>query len=119
MRSPNRLGVTTYQTQGQAEYLNAETDEARSAAQKRLATLTGRTDAADWGVQVTPTTKNVDGSTTQGSVIRYNKRTGEVQRVDDGGTGDGPAKVSTPEQLKALPAGSIYIGPDGKQYRKG
>lgn len=105
--------------QAQAEYLNAETDEARSAAQKRLATLTGRTDSADWGVQVTPTTKNVDGSTTQGSVIRYNKRTGEVQRVDDGGAGDGPAKVSTPEQLKALPAGSIYIGPDGKQYRKG
>lgn len=36
------------------------------------------------------------------------------------GTGNAPpVKVTTPEQLNALPAGSVYVGPDGKQYQKG
>ena len=35
------------------------------------------------------------------------------------GTGNAPVRVNTPEQLNALPAGSVYVGPDGKQYQKG
>lgn len=100
--------------QAQAEYLNAETDEARNAAQKRLATLTGRADAADWGVQVTPTTKNVDGSTTQGSVIRYNKRTGDVQRVDEGGSA--PAAPDSANAAQRV-LGQVYTAPNGQQVR--
>lgn len=100
--------------QAQAAYLNAETDEARNAAQKRLATLTGRTDAADWGVQVTPTTKNVDGSTTQGSVIRYNKRTGDVQRVDEGGSA--PAAPETANAAQRV-LGQVYTAPNGQRVR--
>lgn len=60
----------------------------------------------------------MDGSTSIGSVFLLNESTGDVQRVDEGGAGDGPAKVSSQQQLKALPAGSVYVGPDGKQYRK-
>ena len=40
---------------------------------------------ADWRLQVTPTTKNQDGSTTMGSIYRYNQRTGQTERVDTGG----------------------------------
>lgn len=66
----------------QGEFLNAETDAARDAAAKKLQGLSGKAPAADWGVQVTPGVKNIDGSTTEGSVYRFNKATGEVQRVD-------------------------------------
>lgn len=66
----------------QGEYLNAETDAARDAAAKKLQGLSGKAPAADWGVQVTPGVKNFDGSTTEGSVYKFNKATGEVQRVD-------------------------------------
>lgn len=66
----------------QGEFLNAETDAARDAAAKKLQGLSGKAPTADWGVQVTPGVKNIDGSTTEGSVYRFNKATGEVQRVD-------------------------------------
>ena len=98
--------------QAQAAYLTAETDEARNVAQKRLATLTGRADAADWGVQVTPTTKNVDGSTTQGSVIRYNKRTGEVQEV-----GSGTKAPAAPANAAERVVGQLYTAPNGQSVR--
>lgn len=38
----------------------------------------------DWRLQVTPTTRAADGTTTAGSIYRYNQRTGDVQRVDGG-----------------------------------
>ena len=67
----------------QNEYLNAKTDDERQKAYKKLQDLAGKSgDTADWAVQVTPQTKNPDGSTSEGSVIRYNKRTGEVQTVN-------------------------------------
>jgi len=100
--------------QAQAAYLNAETDESRTAAQQRLATLTGRADAADWGVQVTPTTKNVDGSTTQGSVIRFNKRTGDVQRVDEGGSApEAPETANAAQRV----LGQVYTAPNKQRVR--
>lgn len=45
---------------------------------------------SDWDVKVTPTTKNVDGSTTMGSVIRHNRATGQVEQVP---MGQGGAQV--------------------------
>lgn len=33
---------------------------------------------------MTPATKNADGSTTDGSIYRYNTQTGAVERVDAG-----------------------------------
>ena len=69
----------------QAELENAKTPEAQKSARERLMALTGRAPQNEWGVQVTPTTKNLDGSTTQGSVYRFNKATGETTRVDQPG----------------------------------
>lgn len=114
-------GIQTRQAQmieeAQKAVLNAQTDGARTAAQQRLSTLTGK-GGSSYKLHVTPQTKNMDGSTTMGSVFRLNESTGDVQRVDEGGSGDGPVKVSSQQQLNALPAGSVYVGPDGKQYRK-
>ena len=77
IRAAQRLEVA------QNEYLNAKTDDERQKAYKKLQDLAGKSgDTADWAVQVTPQTKNPDGSTSEGSVIRYNKRTGEVQTVN-------------------------------------
>lgn len=68
----------------QAELEGAKTPEAQKSARERLMALSGRAPQNEWGVQVTPATKNLDGSTTQGSVYRFNKATGETTRVDDG-----------------------------------
>lgn len=68
----------------QSEYDAAKTPEERAAIAQKVRDLSGKESTTDWGVQVTPQTKNLDGSTTEGSVYRYNKRTGEVMRVDGG-----------------------------------
>lgn len=75
----------------QAALEGAKTPEAQRSARDRLLALAGKAPENEWGVQVTPATKNVDGSTTQGSVWRYNKQTGETVRVDDGLGSVGPA----------------------------
>lgn len=69
----------------QAELEGAKTPEAQKSARERLMALAGKAPQNEWGVQVTPTTKNLDGSTTQGSVYRFNKATGETARVDQPG----------------------------------
>lgn len=69
----------------QAELEGAKTPEAQKSARERLLALSGRAPQNEWAVQVTPTTKNLDGSTTQGSVYRFNKATGETTRVDQPG----------------------------------
>ena len=67
----------------QTRYAEAKTDADRAKIAREIRDLSGKSDeTADWAVQVTPQTKNPDGSTSEGSVIRYNKRTGEVQTVN-------------------------------------
>ena len=68
----------------QAELESAKTPEAQRSARERLLALAGKAPQNEWGLQVTPTTKNLDGSTTQGSVWGFNKTTGEARRVDAG-----------------------------------
>lgn len=55
---------------------------------------------SDWRLQVTPTTRAADGTTTAGSIYRYNQRTGDVQRVDDGG-GQSDARAQALAAIKA------------------
>jgi hypothetical protein len=43
--------------------------------------IEGAQTPSDWDVKVTPTTKNLDGSTSMGSVIRHNRATGQVEQV--------------------------------------
>ncbi|WP_374257895.1 hypothetical protein [Aquabacterium sp.] len=65
-----------------ADYDAAKTPEERAIIAQKIRDLSGKEQSSDWQLQVTPSTKNLDGSTTEGSVYRYNKRTGDVQRVD-------------------------------------
>ncbi|MFC4927850.1 hypothetical protein [Delftia deserti] len=97
------------------------TPQQRQQAQQSLRAINGETEQSPWKVTVTPAIKNADGSTTQGSIIRHNGVTGEVQQVD-GGMAAGPKTITNDDAgrraLAALPSGSVYVGPDGKQYRK-
>jgi hypothetical protein len=58
------------------------TPQQRQQAQQSLRAINGEADPSQWALQVTPATKNADGSTTESSVYRINKATGDVQRVD-------------------------------------
>ena len=66
----------------QNRYASAKNDTERAAITKEIRDLSGKDAGSDWAVQVTPATKNPDGSTSEASIYRYNKRTGDVQRVD-------------------------------------
>lgn len=101
----------------QSELEKAKTPEAQRSARDRLLALAGKAPQNEWGLQVTPTTKNLDGSTTQGSVWGFNKTTGEARRVDEGQGTQAP-RVSTQAQFDALPRGATYLGADGRTYRK-
>jgi len=92
------------------------TPQQKAQAQQSLRALAGQ-GQNDWRVQVTPAVKNADGSTSEGSVLRYNQATGDVQRVDVGQGGVGP-RVTSQQQFDALPKGATYIGEDGNTYRK-
>nr|WP_279088448.1 hypothetical protein [Comamonas thiooxydans] len=101
IRAADRLG------QLQEAYVNAKTPEEQAAIASQMRAYSGK-DEADWKVQVTPAIKNLDGSTTAGSVIRYNSRTGDVQEV--GGVG-GKSQVPAKDSLKA---GQVYQTPRGQ-----
>ena len=74
----------------------AEKDPAkRSELARQLREIQGKEQPSEWGIQVTPATKNADGSTTEGSVIRYNKATGQAERVDTGAAA--PAPIAAPK----------------------
>lgn len=73
--------------QAQRDYDSASTPEARETARQRLMALQGKQAGGDWVVHVTPSTKNADGSTSKGSVIRHNRQTGQVEWVNMDGAG--------------------------------
>lgn len=101
----------------QASYQSAKTPEERAGIAQQLRELQGKNAPAEWGVQVTPSIKNADGSTTEGSVYRYNKATGQTERVDGGRE---TAQALPPkDQLKAGQTYSTPRGParwDGSQF---
>ncbi len=76
------------------------TPQQKQQAQQAMRAIRGDADPSPWALQVTPATKNADGSTTEGSVMRYNKSTGEVQRVD----------AAQSAQMKAPAVGSVEGG---------
>lgn len=80
-------------------YANAKTDTERASWAKRIRDLSGKDSGSDWAVQVTPATKNPDGSTSEASIYRYNKRTGDVMRVD-GSPSERPAADS--QQVQSI-----------------
>lgn len=95
-------------------YDAAKTPAEREAIAKQIRDMAGKAETADWGVQVTPATKNADGSTTEGSVIRYNKRTGETEQVQSG-----KAKALPPgmtKQVGTKDGRPVYEDANGKQF---
>lgn len=89
----------------QTAYQTAKTPEERNALAQQIRAIQGKNDPAEWGVQVTPTTKNIDGSTSMGSIVRYNKATGQTEVVGQGQGSQSP-----------YPEGQKLTGKDGKTY---
>lgn len=87
----------------QSDLEAAKTPEVQRSARERLLALGGHAPQNEWALQVTPATKNLDGSTNQGSVFRYNKTTGETVRVDEG-----QANLPPPPPKQSLVRGNVY-----------
>ncbi|MEG0557956.1 MAG: hypothetical protein RR574_16065 [Comamonas sp.] len=108
IRAAERMG------QMQETLLNAKTPEEQAAIAAQIRAYSGK-DEADWKVQVTPATKNVDGSTSAGSIIRWNTRNGDVQEV--GGVG-GSSQSLPPGMTKQVgTAGGKPVYEDAKGNR--
>lgn len=80
-------------------YAAAKTDEERAAIAQEVRALNGEKAESPWKISVTPTTKNADGTTSMGSVIRYNQQTGEVNAVDVTGSRGLPAAKDNPDAV--------------------
>lgn len=89
----------------QTELESAKTPEAQRSARERLLALAGKAPQNEWRMQVTPTTKNADGSTTQGSAYRFNTQTGETVRVDAG----------QPQTQTQFEIGKTYVDGQGRR----
>ena len=72
------------QLQSLRDRFMAATGAEQEALGKQLQALAGKESRGDWKLQVTPATKNADGSTSAGSIVRYNERTGAVEQVAGG-----------------------------------
>ncbi len=77
------------------KYEAAKTTEERSAIAQQIRDLQGKSERGEWDLQVTPAAKNPDGSTSEGSIYRYNRHTGQVERVD--GAASAPAASAAPK----------------------
>lgn len=134
-RTGMRVGIEQQRLQGEAEARGFKTraqrqeeqlrntlldpnatPQQKQQAQQSMRAIRGDADPSPWKVTVTPAVKNADGSTSQGSIIRHNAVTGEVQQVEGGGAQT--PKVVTQAQFDALPKGATYVGEDGRTYRK-
>ena len=89
----------------QERYQNAKTDQERTAIAQEIRALAGKDGESPWKIQVTPAVKNADGSTSEGSIYRYNTQTGQVERADAGRVAESPYKE-----------GQRLQGKDGKYY---
>lgn len=97
------------------------TPEQRRIAQRSLSALSGKTAADRMQTVALPDTTTDTGQVVRGGqALVRTLEDGTVEQVPIGGQqpGQGGAKVSSPAQLAALPSGAVYVGPDGKQYRK-
>lgn len=97
----------------QASYQSAKTPEERADIAQQLRELQGKNAPAEWGVQVTPSIKNADGSTTEGSVYRFNRATGQTERVD--GAGQPALPPGMKRQIGTANGRPVYEDMNGKQ----
>lgn len=88
----------------------AKTDQERAQLQQRYPDVFGKV-GSPWKVSVTPTTKNIDGSTSMGSVIRYNDQTGQVEEVKLNGAAPPPP---APKEASKRVVGQSYTAPNGQ-----
>ncbi|WP_146033754.1 hypothetical protein [Alicycliphilus denitrificans] len=88
-------------------YEAAKTPEERAAIAQQIRDLSGKQAESPWKIQVTPATKNADGSTSEGSIYRYNTQTGQVVRAD---TGAAEAKPTGMPKLGDMRNGYRYKG---------
>lgn len=92
----------------------AEKDPAkRSELARQLREIQGKEQPSEWGIQVTPATKNADGSTTEGSVYRFNRATGQTERVD--GAGQPALPPGMKRQIGTSNGRPVYEDMNGKQ----
>lgn len=117
IRSADRLEGLHQRHEAAAEKGDAK---GMAAVAQQIRDLKGSAQEAPWKFQVTPATKNVDGSTSEGNLLRYNPQTGayEVLPLSGGSSNTGIPTPQSKAEYDALPKGAQYIK-DGKTLIKG
>lgn len=93
-------------------YQEAKTPEDRNAIAQQIRDLKGAVQPAEWRAHITPTTKNADGSTTEGSVYRVNQVDGRVEQV--GGSQKPPLPPGMKRQVGTSNGKPVYEDMNGK-----
>jgi hypothetical protein len=104
----------------QDEFVNADTDEKREAAARKLQALSGRQEQAN-RFTVVPQGSSIDpatGMAIQQPAMVFNNQTGQFVQPGGQQATQSPPTPRNPQEFAALPSGTVFIGPDGKQYRK-
>lgn len=91
----------------------------RQSIVQRMREMQGQAQPSEWGVQVTPTTKNVDGSTSMGSIVRYNKATGQTEVVQQPGQGGAAMPPGMIKQVGTSGGKPVYEDASGKRFLAG
>ncbi|WP_313281602.1 hypothetical protein [Delftia tsuruhatensis] len=124
-RTGMRVGIEQQRLQGEAEARGFKTraqrqeeqlrntlldpnatPQQKQQAQQSMRAIRGDADPSPWKVTVTPAVKNADGSTSQGSIIRHNAVTGEVQQVDAAKSASG-----------GFEKGAVYVDASGNRAK--
>jgi hypothetical protein len=118
-----QLGVETGAAKQMADlrsaYLNAKTPEEQAAAAAKLNALAGKVQQDEYMSVGGGETVDAVGNVVKNPDVLVNKRTGQpAQGGQAKAQSAGPAAVKSPEDYAKLPSGAVFIGPDGKQYRK-
>lgn len=89
----------------QLAYEAAKTPEEKASIAQRLRDLQGKEAPSPYDFKVSPAIRNADGSTTEGSAWRFNRATGQAERVD-GGQQARPSDM--PPSKDSLVVGQVY-----------
>lgn len=100
------------------DYANADAKD-KPALAEQLRVLTGKDKPEQWQAIALQGSTDAMGNKTEGVLAAVNKSTGEMRKLDQGGSGGASNAPITKADYDKLPKGAKYTHPDGSTRTKG